>query len=83
VLEQYPGSNKAPAAQLRKGEAEMRANQRDAAIRDFRSLVQRYPQSPEAQQARSHLNAMGVRITATKPTAYRWDHRSRQRSNRL
>ena len=71
VLEQFPGNPKAPAAQLRKGEAELATNQRDAGVRDLRSLVQRYPQTPEAAQARSRLNGMGVRLTATKPTAYK------------
>jgi tol-pal system protein YbgF len=71
VLEQFAGSPKAPAAQLRKGLAEMDSNQRDAGIRDLRSLIQRYPQTPEAAQARSRLNGMGVRITPAKPTAYR------------
>jgi tol-pal system protein YbgF len=71
VLEQFAGSPKAPAAQLRKGLAELSANQRDAGVRDLRSLIQRYPQTPEAAEGRSRLNGMGVRITAPKPTAYR------------
>ena len=71
VLEQFPGNPKAPAAQLRKGEAELATNQRDAGVRDLRSLVQRYPQTPEAAQARSRLNGMGVRLTAAKPSAYK------------
>ena len=71
VLEQFAGSPKAPAAQLCKGLAEIDSNQRDAGIRDLRSLIQRYPQTPEAAQARSRLNGMGVRITPAKPSAYR------------
>jgi len=71
VLEQFPGHQKAPVAQLRKGESELALNQRDAGVRDLRNLISRYPQSPEAAQARSHLNGLGVRITAAKPTAYR------------
>lgn len=68
VLEQFSGNPKVPAAQLRKGEAELATNQRDAGIRDLRNLIQRYPQTPEAAQARSRLNGMGVRITAPKPS---------------
>ena len=68
VLEQFSGNPKVPAAQLRKGEAELATNQRDAGIRDLRSLIQRYPQTPEAAQARSRLNGMGIRITAPKPS---------------
>ena len=70
VLEQYPGSAKAPASQLRKGEAELASEQRNAGIRDLRSLVARYPMSPEGAQARSLLNGMGVRLSANKPSAY-------------
>ncbi|QNI32964.1 tetratricopeptide repeat protein [Alloacidobacterium dinghuense] len=68
VLEQFSGNPKVPAAQLRKGEAELATNQRDAGIRDLRNLIQRYPQSPEAAQARSRLNGMGVRVMAPKPS---------------
>jgi TolA-binding protein len=70
VLEQFAGSPKAPAAQLRKGEAELASSQRDAGIHDLRSLVQRYPTSPEGAQARSLLNGMGVRLSANKPSPY-------------
>jgi len=70
VLEQFAGNPKAPAAQLHKAEAELAMNQRDAGVRDLRNLIQRYPQTPEAAQARSRLNGMGVRIIAPKPSAY-------------
>jgi len=63
VLENFGGSPKAPAAQLRKGLALIQLNQKDAGIHELRSLIQRYPQSPEASQARTKLNAMGIRIT--------------------
>ena len=71
VLEQFAGSTKAPASQLRKGQAELDSNQRDAGIRDLRSLIQRYPDTPEAAQGRSKLNGMGVRIAPAKPSAYK------------
>jgi tol-pal system protein YbgF len=74
VLEQFPGNNKAPAAQLRKGESLIAINQRDAGIRELRSLIQRYPMTPEAQEGRSKLNGMGIRINPPaapgKPNAY-------------
>jgi tol-pal system protein YbgF len=73
VLEQFPGNNKAPAAELRKGESLLAINQKDAGVRELRSLIQRYPMTPEAQEARSKLNGMGVRISPTtgaKPSAY-------------
>jgi tol-pal system protein YbgF len=71
TVEQYSGNPKIPAAQLRKGEALIALNQKEAGVRELRSLIQRYPQTPEAQQARSRLNAMGVRIAPSKPAAGR------------
>ena len=62
VLEDFSGNPKAPAAQLHKGLSLIQLNQKDAGIHELRSLIQRYPQTPEALQARSKLNAMGVRI---------------------
>lgn len=75
VLEQFAGNPKAPAAQLRKGESLLANSQRDAGAQELRSLIQRYPQTPEAAEARSKLNGLGIRINpsspGTKPTAYR------------
>lgn len=62
VLEGFTGNAKAPAAQLHKGLALMHMNRREAGIQELRSLIRRYPQTPEAAQARTKLNAMGVRI---------------------
>jgi len=63
VLEGFSGSPKAPAAQLRKGLALLQINKKDAGVHELRTLIQRHPQTPEASQARSKLNAMGVKIT--------------------
>jgi TolA-binding protein len=65
VLEGFSGNAKAPAAQLHKGYALLAENKRDEGIHELRSLIQRHPQTPEARAARSKLNGMGVRITAT------------------
>jgi tol-pal system protein YbgF len=64
VLEGFSGSPKAPAAQLRKGLALLQMNKKDAGVHELRLLIQRHPQTPEAAQARSKLNGMGVRLTA-------------------
>jgi tol-pal system protein YbgF len=64
VLEGFAGSPKAPAAQLRKGFALLAEGKKDAGIHELRVLIQRHPQTPEAAQARSKLNGMGVRIAA-------------------
>jgi TolA-binding protein len=63
VIEGFPGNPKAPAAQLHKGLADLQLARKDAGIRELRELIQRHPQTPEAGQARSKLNSMGVRIT--------------------
>ena len=68
VLDGFSGNAKAPAAQLHKGEALLAQNKRDAGIHELRSLIQRHPQTPEAARARSKLNGMGVRISASAAT---------------
>lgn len=67
VLEQYPGGNKTAAAQLKKGYALLELGQRDAGLKELRSLVSRYPRSMEATQARDRINKVGN----TKPSASR------------
>jgi len=63
VLEQYPDSNKVPVAHLHKGMALIALNQKDGGVREFRTLIQRFPNSPESMQARSKLSGMGVTVT--------------------
>ncbi|HEU5457813.1 MAG TPA: tetratricopeptide repeat protein [Terracidiphilus sp.] len=64
VLEGFSGNAKAPAAQLHKGYALIELRRRPEGIHELRALIQRYPQTPEAEHARSKLNGMGVRIVA-------------------
>lgn len=62
MLETFPTSSKAPAAQLHKGFALLKLNHRSSGIQELRSLIQKHPRTPEAAQARERLNGMGVRI---------------------
>jgi tol-pal system protein YbgF len=62
VLEQFPDNNKIPASYLHKGQALIAMKQSDAGVRELRALIQRYPSSPEAAQARSKLNGMGIPV---------------------
>jgi len=62
VLQQYPDSNKVPVSHLHKGMALLAIRQNDAGVRELRVLVQRFPNSPEAMQARSKLSGMGVPV---------------------
>ncbi|MGB7549365.1 MAG: tetratricopeptide repeat protein, partial [Terracidiphilus sp.] len=63
VLEGFSGNAKAPAAQWHKALALLKLNKHEAGIHELRSLLQRYPRTPEAAQARARLNTMGVRIS--------------------
>ncbi len=71
VLEQYPGGNKTPAAQLKKGFALIELGQKDAGIIELRNLIRRYPTSIEGVQARDKLKTLGTTATASKPSAGR------------
>jgi tol-pal system protein YbgF len=64
VLEKYPGGNKVPAAQLKKGFALLELGQRDAGSKELNSLIARFPRSIEATQARERLRNLGP--TASK-----------------
>jgi len=58
LLEHYPDNTKIPAAHLHKAEAMIDARENDAAARELRALIQRFPTSPEAAQARTKLNTL-------------------------
>jgi TPR repeat protein len=60
LLRKYDSSFKAPAAEMHKGLALLQLDKRDEAIEEFRLLTQRYPQTPEAVQARIKLNSLGA-----------------------
>lgn len=64
VLEGFSGNAKAPAAQLRKGLSLLQMNKKEAGVHELRLLIQRHPQTPEAAQARTKLNGLGVRVNA-------------------
>jgi TolA-binding protein len=64
VLEGFPGSPRAAAAQLRKGLSLLQVDQKDAGIHELRLVIQRHPQSPEAAQARTKLSSLGVHVSA-------------------
>ena len=66
VLDGYPGNSKIPVSHLHKGMALLSMKDRDGAIAAFRAIIQRFPNSPEATQARSKLIGMGVRATPAR-----------------
>jgi TolA-binding protein len=71
VLEQFPDNAKVPVSHLHKAMALLALKQTEAGIREMRALIIRFPASPEASQARTKLNGLGVpivpRITTARP----------------
>ncbi len=63
--EKYPTGNKAAAAQLKKGFSLLALEQKTAGIRELRSLIQRFPESHEADLARQRLKKLGIAVPAT------------------
>jgi tol-pal system protein YbgF len=55
VLERYPDSAKTPAAHLHKANALISMKQNEKAALELKALIQRFPNSPEASQARAKL----------------------------
>jgi len=64
VLQNFPSGNKAPAAQLKKGFALIELGQKDDGVSELRHVIQRWPRSAEATQARDRLRKLGVPLTA-------------------
>jgi len=63
VLQNFPSGNKAASAQLKKGFALIELGKQDDGVGELRHLIQRYPHSPEALQARDRLRKLGVSTT--------------------
>ncbi len=70
VLQNFPGGNKAASAELKKGMALVQLGQKEAGITALKHVVQRYPRTNEALQAKDQLRRLGV-TTASKPPAGR------------
>ena len=60
VLQNFPSGTKAASAQLKKGFALMEMGQKDDGVQELRHLIQRYPKTSEAVQARDRLKKLGV-----------------------
>jgi TolA-binding protein len=58
VLERYPDNAKTPAAHLHKANALISMKQNEKATLELRALIQRFPNSPEASQARAKLASL-------------------------
>ncbi|MBI3474159.1 MAG: outer membrane protein assembly factor BamD [Acidobacteria bacterium] len=59
VLQNFPSGNKAAAAQLKKGFALLESGKEDEGTQELRHVIQRYPKTNEATQARERLRKAG------------------------
>jgi tol-pal system protein YbgF len=65
VIQSFPDGNKAAAAELKKGFALIELGQKDDGIAALRHVIQRFPRSNEAIQARERLRKQGVAVSGT------------------
>jgi tol-pal system protein YbgF len=65
VLQTFPDGNKAAAAELKKGLSLLELGQKDEGVSALRHVIQRYPKSNEALQARERLRKLGVSTAGT------------------
>jgi tol-pal system protein YbgF len=63
VMQTFPDGNKAAAAELKKGFALIELGQKDDGVAALRHVIQRFPRSNEAIQARERLRKQGVAVT--------------------
>jgi tol-pal system protein YbgF len=62
VIQRFPANPKVPVSRLHKGSALLAMKDRQAGIDEMRALIQRFPNSPEAAQARTKLSGLGVSV---------------------
>jgi tol-pal system protein YbgF len=60
VLQNFPAGNKSASAQLKKGFSLIELGKQDEGVAELRHVIQRYPKSNEALQARERLRKLGV-----------------------
>jgi tol-pal system protein YbgF len=66
VLQNFPGGNKAASAQLKKGFALIELGKQEDGAQELRHVIQRYPRTTEAMQARDKLKKMGAAPTRAR-----------------
>jgi len=59
VLQNFPSGNKAATAQLKKGYALLELGKEDEGTQELKHVIQRYPRTTEAAQARERLRKVG------------------------
>jgi len=66
VIQNFPTGNKGPSSELKKGLALIELGKKDDGVTQLRHVIQRYPRSTEALQAKDRLRKLGVPTTATR-----------------
>src|SRR5579863_906847 len=66
VVQNFPTGSKAPSSDLKKGLALIELGKKDDGIAQLRHVIQRYPRSNEALQAKDRLRKLGVATTAAR-----------------
>jgi tol-pal system protein YbgF len=66
VLQNFPTGNKAPSSDLKKGLALIELGKTDDGIAQLRHVIQRYPRSNEALQAKDRLRKLGASTNAAR-----------------
>lgn len=65
VLQNFPSGNKAASAELKKGFALIEMGNQDDGVQALKHVIQRYPRTTEATQARDRLRKLGAPAPAT------------------
>ncbi|MBZ5496773.1 MAG: outer membrane protein assembly factor BamD [Acidobacteriia bacterium] len=60
VVTDYAGGGKVASALFKRGKSELALRQKDAAVADFRTLVDKFSTAPEASLARAELQKLGI-----------------------
>jgi tol-pal system protein YbgF len=66
VLQNFPTGSKAASSELKRGLALIELGKKDDGIAQLRHVIQRYPRSNEALQAKDRLRKLGVTATAAR-----------------
>jgi tol-pal system protein YbgF len=67
VLQNFPSGNKAAAAELKKGFALLELGREEEGTQELKRVIQRYPRTNEATQAKERLRKAGVTTRNPKP----------------
>ena len=67
VMQNFPSGNKTASAQLKKGFSLIELGKQDDGVTELRHVIQRYPKSNEALQARERLRKLGVSPAGASP----------------